>query len=87
MRVLISYTNFFRNISHSKKYPLSYNHKYTLVYMYSTCYSCFRFEWNLNFLYRFPRTLQIPNVVKIRFVGAELLYEDGQTGGSAERQA
>jgi len=33
MCVLISYTTFVRNISHSKKYSVSYNHKYTSVFM------------------------------------------------------
>ena len=38
-----------------------------------------RFEWNLNFLDRFSKNIQILNFVKIRPVEAELFQEEGQT--------
>jgi hypothetical protein len=38
-----------------------------------------RSYWNLNFLDRFSRNTQIPNLTKIRPVGAELLHADGRT--------
>jgi hypothetical protein len=33
----------------------------------------------VNFLDRFPKNIQIPNLIKIRPVGAELLHADGRT--------
>jgi len=38
-----------------------------------------RFQWNLNFLNTFSKSTQIPNFMKMRPVGAELLHVDGQT--------
>jgi len=38
-----------------------------------------RFQPNLNFLYRLTKSMQISNFMKIRPVGAELFYADGQT--------
>ena len=35
-----------------------------------------RFDWNLNFLYRFSKNPHISNFVKIRPVGAELFHEE-----------
>ena len=49
--------------------------------------SLVRFEWNFNFLDRFSRNHQIRNFMKIRPVGAELFYEDGQTHGQRHEEA
>ena len=38
-----------------------------------------RFQWNLNFLDRFSRNNQIPNLMKTRPVGAELFHSDRRT--------
>jgi hypothetical protein len=38
-----------------------------------------RSYWNLNFLNRFSKNTEIPNLTKIRPVGAELLHADGRT--------
>jgi hypothetical protein len=40
MCILTFSTNFVRKISHSKKNWARYDHKYILVFMYSTSYSC-----------------------------------------------
>jgi hypothetical protein len=38
-----------------------------------------RFEWNLNFLYRLSKNIQIPNFIKIRAMWAELFHVEGRT--------
>jgi len=38
-----------------------------------------RFERNLNCHKRFSKNTQIPNLMKIRSVGAEMFHADGQT--------
>jgi len=38
-----------------------------------------RFQWELNFLHRFPKNLRISNFMKIRLLGAELYHADRQT--------
>jgi len=38
-----------------------------------------QFHWNLNILYRFSKNPQKSKFMKIRLVGAELLYADGRT--------
>ena len=38
-----------------------------------------RFKYNLNILDGFSKNPQISNFLKIRTVGAELFYADGQT--------
>ena len=40
------------------------------------------FEQNLNVLNKFSKKSQIPNLIKIRPVGAELFCADGQTAQS-----
>ena len=40
-----------------------------------------RFGWNLHFLDTFSKSIQIPNLMKIRPAGAELFYVDGGTDG------
>jgi hypothetical protein len=38
-----------------------------------------RFLWNLNFLYRLSKNTEIPNVMKIRPMGAEFFRAEGRT--------
>jgi hypothetical protein len=38
-----------------------------------------RFQWKFNFLYRFPKNIQIQYFMIFRPVGAESLYADGRT--------
>jgi hypothetical protein len=43
------------------------------------------FQWNLNFLNRYSKTSEVPNVIKIRPVGAELFHADTRTNGRTQR--
>jgi hypothetical protein len=79
-RVLISSTTFVWNISHCKKNSAGY---YNNVHI-SPCkvpIVIVRLLGNLNFLNRFSKNIQIPNLVKIRPVGAELFHVSGRTDG------
>ena len=70
--VLISCTTFVQNISHSKKDSTRYGHKYVLIFTQSTL------ELSRPI---FEKNTQIPSLLKIRPVGAELLADrrtDGQ---------
>jgi hypothetical protein len=46
-----------------------------------------RSSWNLHFLHRFSKNILISNVMKVRFVEAELFHVDGRTEGWTDRQA
>ena len=79
MHVLISSTNFFWNISHSKTNWARYHNKCTWVSTSSIRYSC-QILMKLEFSFdRFTRITQIWNCMKIRLVGAGLFHADGQT--------
>ena len=43
-----------------------------------------RFEWNLNFLDRFSKSIQVWNFMKIRPVGTELFLADGRSDGRTD---
>jgi hypothetical protein len=53
-------------------------HKCTYVFMLSTHYSC-RILIQLEFSRQISKNTQIPNLIKIRPVDAELFHADGQT--------
>ena len=65
--------NFIWIISHFKKNAARYYYKRLLVFMSNSRYSC-QIEWNLKFLYRFSKNIQIYRVMKIRPVEAELFH-------------
>jgi hypothetical protein len=44
-----------------------------------------RFEWNLNFLDRFSKSIQIWNFMEMRPMGTELFLADGRTDGQTDR--
>ena len=44
-----------------------------------------KFERNLNFLDRLPKTPKTRNFMKILSLGTELFHEDGQTEGKTDR--
>jgi hypothetical protein len=46
--------------------------------MYSTRYPC-QISMKLEFLYRYSKNTQIPDVMKIRPVETQLCHTDGQT--------
>ena len=76
--VWIFTTNFFCNISHSKKKQAEYYQEYTYFFMYSIHYSC-KILMKLEFLNRFSKNTQISNFMKICPVGAKLFHEGRQT--------
>jgi hypothetical protein len=85
MRILISSTNYFWNISHSKKKWATYDQKYILVFMYSNRYSCQilkELEFSRQFF--FSKNAKIPYVMKILPVGAELFHADRQADGRTD---
>jgi Fe-S-cluster formation regulator IscX/YfhJ len=45
-----------------------------------------RYEWKLNFVDRFSKNIQMPNLTKIRLVGAQLFHADGRMDGRTHRQ-
>ena len=65
MWVLTFTTNFVWDISHSKKNWVRYDQKYTLVFMWSTCYSSQILKINSNIKSK-----------NIRPMGAELFHGD-----------
>jgi len=79
MCVLTFFTTFIGNVSDSKKKWARYDKK---LY-WSSCKVPFilvRLQWNLKFLVRFARNLQVSNFIKFRPMGAELFHAAGQTG-------
>jgi hypothetical protein len=72
-------TTFVWNISHSKENKERYGQKSTRVFMWRTSYSChvlIKLEFSRQI---FEKNIQIPNLIKIRPVGAEFFYADQQT--------
>ena len=80
MCVLISFTTFVWNISHSKKNWARYDKKRILVFMWSARYS-YQILMKLEFSRRFSKKKNtiISNLMNICPVGAELFRADGQT--------
>ena len=64
---------------HSKKNSLRCDHKWFIDFYVECQY--FLADFNENFLERFSKNWQIPNVTQIRPVGAELFHAGGQTDG------
>jgi len=78
MCVLILLTAFIWSISHSKKDWARYYYKRTCVHVKYT-FSC-RILLKLELIDKLLKNTQLPNLIKILLVGAELSHADGQTG-------
>ena len=75
---MIFSTTFVSNISHSMKNLVRYDHKYVLVSMQITHYSC-QILMKLEFCLQVYERYSNSNFMKIRLVGAELFHAEGRT--------
>jgi len=73
--VLIFTTNFVWNVSHCKKNFARYDKQRTLVFTWSTCFSC-QILIKLEFFDRFSKNTQLLLFIEIRLVGSELFHAD-----------
>ena len=78
MCILIFFTIFTWNISHSKKNPAKYRHKCENAFMQSTRYSC-RIVMKVEFSGQIFEKAQTSSFITICVVGIELFQVDGQT--------